>query len=366
MYLAHVRKVAELCRRHGLQPLMWGDMLLSKHLGGGGNASLPKAMRVVYWNYYSEKAADYAADIAACRRRGFEPVVAPGSWNWDRFWGQARKARRTSAALMAEAKRAGIQGALNTLWGDDGQETPYRSNLPAIVHFAEHCWRVEPKAADMERRLQGVSGGASAKAFEAAVQLDILGPDGDARASNPAKALLYDDPLQRLYASHAKGFDLGRAYARRAKDLKAAARGVGPRNRSLFAYAQALAGALALKAGLGNEAAAAYRGGERGRLKACLQRVPALRRQLQALWQAHRGLWLEEKRPEGLETLDLRYGGALARLEAFQAALDAFLRRRSDKIEEFDEADQLYLGAFPGIPNFFKTHAQVSAVSTGR
>jgi hypothetical protein len=361
-----VRKVTALCRKHGLQPLMWGDMLLSAHLGKGANASLPKDMQVVYWNYYSEKKQDYARDIAACRKQGFEPVVAPGSWNWDRFWGQNRKALRTSAVLMAESKKAGVRGALNTLWGDDGQEAPYRSNFPAQVHFAEQCWRAVPKLADIKRLTLGVSGGASYEAFEAATRLDILGPAGDERAANPAKALLYDDLLQRLYASHAKAWDLQGAYQSRAKALRAASKEVGPKNRRLFAFIQAVADCLAIKAGLGNQAAAAYRRGDKAALRAALKRVPALKRRVQAAWLAHRAVWLEEKSPYGLESVDLRYGGVLARVEAFRAALAAYLSGRAQGIEEFDETDQTYLGSFPGIPNFFKTHAAVSAISTGR
>jgi hypothetical protein len=366
LYLEHVRKVTALCRKHGLQPMMWGDMLLSKHLGQGARASLPKGMNVVYWNYYSEKKRDYARDIATCRRQGFEPVVAPGSWNWDRFWGQHRKAMRTSAVLMTEAKRAGVRGALNTLWGDDGQEAPYRSNVPAQAHFAEQCWRVTPKLADIKRMTLGVSGGAPYEAFEAATRLDILGPSGDDRASNPAKALLYDDLLQRLYASHARGFGLRAAYQGRAQSLRSASKRVGPRNQRLFAYIQAVADCLAVKAELGNQAAAAYRRGDRAQLKAALKQVPLLRRKVQAAWLAHRAVWLEEKKPEGLETVDLRYGGVLARLEAFKVALAAYLAGRTTGIEDFDEPDQAYLGQFPGIPNFFKTHAAVSAISTGR
>jgi hypothetical protein len=323
-------------------------------------------MNVVYWNYYSEKKQDYARDIAACRKQGFEPIVAPGSWNWDRLWGQNRKAVRTSAVLMAEAKRAGVRGALNTLWGDDGQEAPYRSNFPAQAHFAEHCWRATPKLADIKRMTLGVSGGAAFEAFEAATRLDILGPAGDDRASNPAKALLYDDLLQRLYASHAKAWDLQAAYQARAQALRKASKRVGAKNRRLFAFIQAVADCLALKAGLGNEAAAAYRRGDRVKLKAALKQVRALRRKVQAAWSAHRAIWLEEKKPYGLETVDMRYGGVLARIEAFRVALAAYLAGRAEGIEEFDEADQAYLGSFPGIPNFFKTHAAVSAISTGR
>src|SRR5207253_5781579 len=120
-----------------LDPIIWGDMIIGMSdlspMTKEQAKLIPPGITVDFWNYSIEDSGDYAKMIDTYRRFGFEPVVSPGLWNWNRLWSLYPKVERTMVPLMEAAKRAGIKRALLTMCGDDGQETPWRSNLPGLA-----------------------------------------------------------------------------------------------------------------------------------------------------------------------------------------------------------------------------------------
>jgi hypothetical protein len=95
-----------------------------------------------------------------------------------------------------------------------------------------------------------------------------------------------------------------------------------------------------------------------------LRGLPKARRALRALWLAHRGAWLDERRSIGLEVLDQRHGGAIARLEVFEMNLKAYLSGKQPLIQEFDQKDQQFLGKFPDIFWLWRTWGILSSGGT--
>jgi hexosaminidase len=353
LYLTHLKLVAKLCDERKLQPTLWGDLVLGQHAFNGDLPmtsaqwkQIPKNVTLDYWQYFSEDESRYRMDVRRFREHGFEPIVSPGLWNWDRFWGLHEKAKRTFEPMLRVAKAEGLRRVLMTMWGDDGQEAPYRSNFPGLALYTEHCFRRVPERGDVARMVQTLSGD-SIESFLLPSELDC--PDEAAMKGNGnlAKSFIWDDPLLGLFSSHFEPRSMTPHYVRLSAKLSAQARSAAPRNRVLFQYASALSACLALKADLRTRARHAYLAGDRRGLRGIVADTQGTITAMRRLWRAHRAIWLQENKPFGLEVLDLRYGGQLSRLQILQERLREQLAGRAPNIDEFDVKPQNFLGEYP-------------------
>ncbi|MBM3891947.1 MAG: twin-arginine translocation signal domain-containing protein, partial [Verrucomicrobia bacterium] len=71
IYAEHLKRVAEICARHGLRPMIWSDVLFKLANVSGGHydpksripaevaAALPKNLDLVYWDYYKADKKHY-------------------------------------------------------------------------------------------------------------------------------------------------------------------------------------------------------------------------------------------------------------------------------------------------------------------
>ncbi len=353
LYLNHLKVVAALCAERKLEPILWGDLVLGQHAFNGDLPMspaqwrrIPKNVTLNYWQYFSEDESRYRADVRRFREHRFEPIVSPGLWNWDRFWGLHEKAKRTFVPLLRVAKAEGVRRVLMTMWGDDGQEAPYRSNFPGLALYAEHCFRPAPRASEVAEMVQALSGDSLAS-FLLPCELDCPDESAVKGNGNLSKPFTWDDPLLGLFSSHFERRPMTEHYRELATKLSAQARKAAPRNRVLFRFAAALSACLAKKADLRTRARKAYLAGDRRALLAVVSDTTKTIALMQRQWRAHREIWLEENKPFGLEVLDLRYGGQLSRLHILRERLREHLAGRAPTIAEFDVKPRNFLGKYP-------------------
>ncbi len=343
MYVGHLARVAKLCAELGLKPMMWGDIVLGQYsterLTPAQVKLLPKNMTMDFWNYYAEDKKVYKQGVERYRKMGYDPIISPGLTDWNRWWGYYPKAERSTKLFMETAHQMGVKRSLMTMWGDDGQETPFSSNWPGLAMYSELCWKGHFHREEAQRMVRVLSGDPW-ESFVGPCQLDTLNTHTKEGAPSMAKPFLYDDPLLRIYSSHARGKTYSPMFLKIKKQLAKAAKKAHPRNRLLLQYAFALADLLSVKADLGNEAYAAYQRRDKNRLRAVAGRVPEVAAKCDRLWELRRRIWLDECKPFGLEVIDLRIGGLLQRLKVFRSRIADYLSGRLDSIEEFEQKPQ--------------------------
>ncbi|MEI7904714.1 MAG: family 20 glycosylhydrolase [Candidatus Firestonebacteria bacterium] len=352
LYLEHMSKVAALCEKRKLMPIMWGDIVIGMSGEEAMNSSqskrLPKNMEMNFWNYYNFSKSYYLKTIKQYRKMGFEPLLSPGCWNWNRFWPLYGVLRETLPVFMEAGRELGVKKAMLTMWGDDGQECPWEANLPGLALFAEYLCSGKPSETEAKKIVR-ILGRSPAEDYILPSEMDYFGRNGLLACTTMAKLSLYEDPLLGLYSLHFGKHRLRGKYDKAYRQAGKAYSRATKENRPLFAYARAYADALRIKVDLRNEARSAYLKKNKRKLIALAKSLPGIYGKVETLWNAHRKLWLLEKKPFGLEALDLKYGGVLARLKVMQQTLEAYTAGKTVSIPEFDERDINIYGKFPVV-----------------
>jgi len=365
MYIKHLNKVNNICRKLKLSPIMWGDIVMgmsgTKEMTEKQKALLPKNVIMDYWDYYKEDEKFYENGIKAYRKMGYEPLISPGVWNWSRLWGLYGKVERTMVLFMKVAKKLKVNRAMLTMWGDDGNEAPFDSNWPALVLYAEHCYE---NNVDMTlvKKMVNVITKDEWNSFVLPSKMDYLNDKSISSASNMSRCFLYDDPLLGIYASHALGKKMNPFYEDLYKKMKLVIKNVDKSNKLLFQYAYAILDCLRFKADIRNESYLAYRSGKKEKLKDILKDISIVLKKVDILWKTHRKLWLYERKPFGLEVLDLRYSGLIGRLKVMKERISDYLSGKIKDIPELEEKPQKIYGKFPYIHLHYKKIDSITVV----
>jgi hypothetical protein len=343
----HMRRVVGICKKLGLRAMTSGDMYF--RVGSNDNwyydhkavipprvaRAIPKAMQLVYWDYYHTDAKFYEEWIDRHRRDlGKEPVISGGVWTWSHLWAALPFSFATTDALMKAAKRKGVRENICTLWGDDGMECDLMSALPGLQHYADHAYG-DPDRRTTTANLRG-SAGVDFDAFCLAADIDQLQGLSDPREmpGNCSKWLLWEDPMLALLTPQlGKHVPAAKKhYATLATKLSQFVPRGGMYRRLRFP--SQVARVIALKVGLHPRIAAALRRRDRDELRRSLRSIFALQLAVESLWKLHRELWLDLYKPFGLEVLDGRYGRLRARLKTLYDRVKDYVDGRIDSIPE--------------------------------
>ncbi|GAA5885736.1 hypothetical protein JCM3774_003295 [Rhodotorula dairenensis] len=180
VFTAHLRRVNEICRARGLNPMIWSDMLFclpakNNQLSGYYDPnsvvtaeladSIPEGIDTVFWDYYHTISAPYEAKVKQhWQLAGKAPWMASGVWTWSRFWTALPFTFATVRANMKASKdvSAGVKHVMTTIWGDEGNEFDFYSALPGMLYQAEHAYTArdvdEVDATLLRRKFDGIVG----------------------------------------------------------------------------------------------------------------------------------------------------------------------------------------------------------------
>jgi hypothetical protein len=127
-----LRRVPELA---GREMLMWGDMLSGRP---DLLAGLPSGVTVCEWGYDADH--PYEARCADLAGAGVPFWVAPGTSSWLSLVGRVTNAVETCRSAAAAALAHGGVGFLNTDWGDQGHLQQWVVSEPGLAYGAAVSW----------------------------------------------------------------------------------------------------------------------------------------------------------------------------------------------------------------------------------
>lgn len=343
VYTEHLRLVAEACRRHGVRPMVWSDVLF--RLAGGGThydpdseipeevrRALPADIDLVYWDYYSPDVAHYTDRIAQHRALGYEPVMASGVWSWPTPWHDWRRTEQFAGACVAACREAGLREMTFTLWSDDGGYWDVDSNLAGVALVAEMCHGDGTVDEHILARRFGAVCGSDLAAHRTASRInDKL----------QACSVLWDDPLQAIYLRHVSrdGLEVLTEAESYYREIGVALEGYADDAAAGdLGHAALVAAVLAAKTGYAAEVFSAYDTDGREELARLQAKAKAVALLVESLADSFRRRWLACCQPFGLEVIQVRLAGQAARYRELSTRLGEYLDGEIEGIAEFDEA----------------------------
>ncbi len=344
----HLKRVVELCKKHGFSPMMWSDMFFRIAFGGyygdGEMAKdltdiIPDGVSLIYWDYYTTEQAKYARQIERHQQLGTPTVFAGGAWKWSGFTPAIDHSWRVSVMALDEVLSHGLDQVMLTCWGDDGADCLYDCVLPLLSLYGAYNYPDGNIEETAKRQLLDACGYGLEDFYT--LSAPRITPTGNTTPyANPTKYLLYNDALKGMFDRHVcEGF--GQYYGELAQTLSVLAKKES-RYAYLFEVQAALCSVLEFKSELGIQLKAAYDASDKAKLRDILNStLPETVYRLDSFLTKFRAAWRKESKPEGFDTQDIRIGGVMMRLRAAAETVMAYLGGELDSIPEL-EAERLY------------------------
>lgn len=365
----HLERVLAIVRELGLQPMMWSDMFFSG-LGYYDDTEIPqdvvdccpKDVQLVYWDYYHNDEKSYETSIARHRKFG-EPIFAGGIWTWIGYGPHWDRTFKSTEAALNVCKREGIKEVFVTIWGDNGTECLYNTNVLGLALYGEHGYSETIDYEKLKQRFEFITG-ANYDDFLALEGLDNTpGVDDIAMTSyNPSKYLMWQDILTGLCDKNIDGLPLDAHYAALAERLKPACERNG-RYNNMFRMNYWVAYTLAKKSEMGLRVTKAYQAGDREELRRLAEsELPELKKRMEALRACHMENWFELYKALGWDIMDMRYGSLLARIDSAITEIKLYLDGKLEKLEELEEQRLDYNGK-PGMIDYANWFGRIVSAS---
>lgn len=364
MFLSHLKRVLEICRKYGFAPAMWSDMIFKVALDIHVDASyvemegktvspefiadFPKDVKLIFWDYYHTEKEFYDNVLKRHFQITDNVAFAGGAWTWVGLAPFNTKAQNILDYSIAGCKENGCQDFFLTAWGDNGGECLLMPAMSSFLYAAEK-WFGLASEEDLDGRAQTIFG-YSFLDLKGIEKINAMSKNymeetkADQYTRNIATYLLYNDPLCGLLDAHAyEGQkEMFRQNAQFLRDLAMKKGKMSP----YFSYMSLLGECLEVKATLGKECYTAYQAGDKEELKRLAEQViPDCCARLARFTEAYCDAWLLENKSFGLEVQQLRYGMLKKRLQTAQDRIFEYLSGKKKSIEEYEQ-DRLPVCSF--------------------
>ena len=349
----HLKRVKELCEKHGIRPMIWSDMFFRPHTKDNGYYStdvkvpdeviegVPENFTLVYWDYYNchkdEKSQAMFDHMIEEHKRFRAPLAfAGGAWKWTGYAPNNAFSLYSGDYHLNACLNNGIRDITLTAWGDDGAEASVFSVLPALLLYAEKLYLGTTEKVDISRAFSDIFG----VELETFLLLDLPNrvPDGpeipQSQSKNPNKYLLYNDCLCGRLDRHVDP-SYGEFYAQTAKTLAQYAD--LPRFGYLFDTLACLCEVLKTKATLSVDLREAYRKKDRKQLQQIADRIDPMIGALDHFQEVLREQWYKENKIFGFEALEMRLGAIRQRAVGAKATVEMYLQGKRKAIEPLEE-----------------------------
>ena len=365
----HVAVVYNLCEKYGMEPMMWSDMFFRGKTNGDYYVEnidftdedikgVPEKMSLVYWDYYNR--ADVVNYMIKHHQKLTDKVIFAGCARNVRSFGTHLEMTKISTnTALEECRKEGIKSIFATVWGDDHRESSTFAILPGLQWFAENTYSAKEPSEELV-----------AKRFESCVNvpydeftlIDYIDcvPEFNGKNENNqslSKICMWQDIMMGMFDKTFEDYDFYEHYNKLEKDMAMISEKYGE-FKIVFEFYSKVAAVLKTKSHIGVKLHKAYKAGNKDELKNMLENVlPQLFDSMSQLRYAHRKYFFDEYKPVGWENLDIKYGGALMRIDTAMTRISDYLEGRIEKIEEFEEE------RLPWPGNLYTNYYNVSSAS---
>jgi len=347
----HLGRVNALCRKLELQPMIWSDMYFRMGSETGSYYdpesripestinSIPEGVRLCYWDYYHADGDFYRTFLRKHQEIRPGTVMASGIWTWSRIWYDHYQTRKTVVPCVEACRQEGIDEIFFTMWGDNGAYCLFESILAGLEFTSGLLYGEDAGNEDLFRaRLKSLCG-RDYDAWTAVSGLFDQEKHGwlDTTVPMPEK-MIWDDPLQGQYFCMEESLQPGILDKMTAllEDSCRKWESMQEKDPSLEVI-RAMYLAAAGKVRLYQELNRAYSTGDTARLRTLADGdIPELIRRMEAYTLAFRGNWLKHAKSFGLEVIQRRNAGCIARLQEAGLRIHEFLDGKTDAIGEID------------------------------
>lgn len=352
LFNRHLGKVNEICKKHGVAPLIWSDMYFrlsnpeqnyydfTSPIPESVQKKIPKNVQLVYWDYYHEDAESYEKMIRRHRDIGFEPVMGSGIWTWTRMWYDHEKTRSTVIPCIEACRKMKVQELFFTMWGDDGAYCNYDSALAGLVYSADLAFGVKPDDTKTTAARFAATCGSSFQANITAGGIQATLTAGDKKYTVSPSMLIWDDPLMGIYFDeclrHDPEFDL-KITDHYDEMLRKLLPHQDDKAAGDFEHIINALDLLIQKTEMRSALIDAYANDDRIALRQiAVSVIPSVIAAAQEFDASFRTQWLDCAKPFGLETIQIRNAGLIARLDETALRIREYLDGVVAEIDELE------------------------------
>lgn len=348
----HLKRVYEIIAGYGFRPMMWGDMFFrAKSKTGdyydtdvcfGLEDKLTQfpGLQPVYWDYYHTDVDFYMEMIEKNRDLGNDVVFAGCSRNVRTFGAHHTKTQMTTNPALLACKKAGVSDVFTTIWGDDNRESSAFSIINELMHFAEHGYTEdEPDYTTCKRRFNECTH----EQYDDFIKISDVDdafeyykkPNDDNLSLS--KLIMWQDIMLGIADKDLGDFDFEPHYTKLA-DYFGSCKEKSIHFGKLFDFYQKLSLVLATKSGIGRNLCIAYKDNNMEYLNIAVDVIlPDLYTKIKELHHSHRDLFMSHHKPVGWEILDIRYGGAIQRVDTAMYRIKQYITGQIKSLEELEE-----------------------------
>ena len=378
IFFAHLKRVIELSKAYGYEPMMWSDMFFrmeGEQLPGYIDydrrvqftdeikALVPEGIRQVFWDYYNDDEAFYAENIDKHNAYlGGNVMFAGGVWLWSGHCPHYQRSLRNTVPALEACRKKGVSEVLATLW-TNGSESSLLMALPGLCWYADYDYKGYFDE-DSVRELFAFTCGAD---YDELMKCSLPEtPDGGDMEA--ARVIFYNDPMLGMIDKHLEGLDTVSYYRDVTAQLRACQKEKGIFAAS-FEVIVKFSDYLENKANFGVRLREAYLAGDREVLQKMAQECDVAREKLAALRLCHRKMWHQIYKPIGWDAQDIRYGAMLARFDSVKWRILSYLNGEVDRLDELEEKRLRFDAAPDDAPRFveqffWKRFLSVATAST--
>ena len=281
LYEAHHAKMIEIVREKGKVPILWGDMISGMYRREDGErwasllkSSIWQSAVIANWDYSTHPKSHFKDKIRLLKDLGLEQIACPGLANWNRYYPNFPVAIKNLENFLAAAKEEKTLGFLVTAWGDDGEECLFSFLEPLILASME----IAEGNGSWEEKWLTLSG-------ESESLLDARKALGESEIVESMKHILFADLRFHRLSEDERGalYSMIEKVLKRVKDVNL------PEDLNFIRMC----------------------------LEVCLRRLKgeATASDYITLASIYAGLWLAERKPEGLERVISRFWGSAGRID---------------------------------------------------